>query len=360
MSSLNSKFKSILAPVLSVIFGLLLGAVLMICFGLDAIKGYSALIQGSVGSPFYIGETLRQSAPLIVIALGFAVASSAGFFNIGLSGQAVCGWLASVVVADALGSLPKVIVLPIAILAGMTAGALWAGIAGALKAFFNTSEVIVTIMLNHTAFYASNYIVRNVLTDSRDATDAISQNASLRVDWLSNAFEFSTIHMGIIISLVTAILLHYLMNRTTLGFEIKAVGLNKYAADYAGISSKRIIIVSMLISGALAGLGGVMEGLGTFQNIFVFGSLPTVGFDGLAVSLLGQGNALGIIFSGLLFAMLRIGGNSMPLMARVPNEVVDIVIASIIFFIGINYVIKLLVNMKKNKQVKNSLNKEVE
>lgn len=347
-----NQLKRIMVPLLSVLLGLLLGAIIMYSFGFDALNGYMVMLKGAFGTPFFIGETLRNAAPLIVIALGFSVAYTAGFFNIGLSGQAVCGWLASVWVGLLFPDLPKFILLPLAILAGMIAGAIWAGIAGVLKAYFNTSEVIVTIMLNHTAFFVSNYIVRNVMTEQADSTAHVGENASMRLQWLTQMTQNSTLHMGIFISLVMVLIMYWLMQKTNLGFEIKAVGLNKHASDYAGISTKQVIITSMLISGALAGLGGSMEGLGNFRNIFIFGSLPSIGFDGLAVSLLGAGNPIGILFSGLLFGVLRVGGNSMPLSAQIPSEVVGIVSASIIFFVGSSYVIRFAIDKFNAKNVK--------
>lgn len=336
----QSKYQSFLIPVLSVLLGLLLGALIMVAFGFNPAAGYGAMIKGALGKPFSIGETLRQATPLILVALGFSVANTAGFFNIGVAGQALFGWVFSVWTAMMFPDLPKFVLVPLCLLAGAIAGGLWAGIAGFLRAYFNTSEVIVTIMLNYTALSVSNYLVRNVMTAQADATPRISANASLREEWLTALTKNSSLHMGLFVALLAVVVVWVLMNKTTLGFELKTVGLNKFAAEYAGMSAKRNIILAMLISGALAGLGGAMEGLGTFQNIFSLGSLPDIGFDGLAVSLLGTGNPIGIVFSALIFGILRIGGNTMPT-AGVPKEIVSIVMAAIIFFVGANYIIRL-------------------
>lgn len=342
----KGKWTNILVPVFSVILGLLLGALIMFAFGYDPIAGYQAMVQGAFGNTFYIGETLRQATPLIFTALGFSVAYTAGFFNIGVAGQALFGWLFSVWFALSFPEVPGIILLAISLIVGALAGALWAGIAGFLRAFFNTSEVIVTIMLNYIALYTSNYLIRNVLSESSDTTARIPKEASLRLTWLSELTSNSTLHAGIFLALIMAIIVWIFMKKTTSGFEIRAVGLNPFASKYAGMSTKRNIIVSMLISGSLAGLGGAMEGMGTFQNIFVQGAMPTIGFDGMAVALLGLGNPVGILFSALLFGALKIGGNSMPLMAGVPTEVVDIVIASIIFFVGANYLIRFFIDKR--------------
>ena len=334
----GASYKKVLIPVLSVVLGLLVGAIIMAVFGFDPVKGYSALLKGSLGKPFYIGETLRQATPLILVGLGFAFASYAGFFNIGVAGQALMGWFASVTTGLLFPDLPKIVLLPLCILVGMLAGALWAGIAGYLKAYFNTSEVIVTIMLNYTALHIVNYVIREVLTEKAEITASVPEAASLKMPFLYQ------LHGGIFIAIAAVFVVWLLMNKTTTGFELKTVGLNKHAAEYSGMSAKKTIILAMLISGGLAGLGGVMEGLGTFQHAFASESLPSIGWDGMAVALLGLSNPFGILFSSLVFAILRIGGISMPLLAKIPTEVVSIVVAFIIFFVGANYLMQVIVD----------------
>ncbi len=349
---MSDRFQKIAVPLLSVVLGIVFGAIIMMAFGFNPIAGYSAMIKGSLFTPFYMGQTLRLAAPLIVIALGFAVANTAGFFNIGLSGQALMGWVTSVAVANALPNLPGFVLLPLSVLAGMAAGALWAGIAGYLRAYFNTSEVIVTIMLNHTAFHIVNYLIRNVLGDGGDSAPRIPVAASLRIPFLTSLTDNSTIHGGIFIAIVMIVIISIFLNRTTAGFELRSVGLNADAAEYSGMNAKKNIILAMLISGALAGLGGTMEGLGNFQNIFIQGGIPGIGFDGMGVALLGASNPIGILFAALLFSILKTGGTSMPLVSGVPNEIVDIVIAIIIFFVGANYVIRLILDKTRKNSKK--------
>lgn len=348
----SDRFQKVAVPLLSVLLGFIFGAIIMVAFGFDPIAGYTAMIKGSLFTPFYVGQTLRLAAPLIVIALGFAVANTAGFFNIGLSGQALMGWVTSVAVANALPDLPGFILLPLSVLAGMVAGALWAGIAGYLRAYFNTSEVIVTIMLNHIAFQVVNYLIRNVLANGGDSAPRIPATASLRIPFLTSLTNNSTIHSGIFIAIAMIFVISIFLNRTTAGFELRSVGLNADAAEYSGMNAKKNIILAMLISGALAGLGGTMEGLGNFQNIFIQGGIPGIGFDGMGVALLGGSNPIGILFAALLFSILKTGGTSMPLVSGVPNEIVDIVIALIIFFVGANYIIRMLLNKTRKNSKK--------
>ncbi|MHC5268861.1 ABC transporter permease [Enterococcus sp. LJL98] len=345
MNNRNEKIRNLLVPILSVILGILLGGLLMLAFGYNPITGYSQMLTASLGNQRSIGETLRQATPLIFTALGFSVANSAGFFNIGLSGQALCGWITSVWVALAFPELPKMVLLPLAILLGALAGAIAAAIPGLLRAFFGTSEVIVTIMMNYILLYLSTFLLQNVVSEdlrtSLDSSKAIGENATLRMPWLTQFFGGSRVNGGLFLALLALVLVWFLMKKTTLGYEIRSVGLNPFASEYAGMSSKRTIVLSMVISGGLAGLGGVVEGLGTYQNFFVQTTSLSIGFDGMAVSLLGSGSALGILLSAILFSILKIGGLGMQTGANIPFEIVNVSIALIIFFVGISYVIRL-------------------
>lgn len=346
----NLRLGNLWISVTSVILGMVVGAIIMILSGFNPIENYISLFTGALGSPNAIGEVLREATPLILTGLGFAVANSAGFFNIGLAGQALAGWLASVSFALAFPHAPGFLLLPGAILAGAVAGALWSGIAGFLRAYFGASEVITTIMLNYIALYATNAVVKGMLAKGDgDYSPTIPVQARLRTPFLEKITQNSTFHWGILIALVAAIVVWWLMKKTTLGFEIRAVGMNEDASRYAGMSTKKTIISAMLISGALAGLGGAMEGLGNFQNIIVNTALPSIGFDGMSVSLLATGSPVGIILAALLFGILKIGGLNISIASTTPPEIVDIVIAAVIFFVGANYVIRYLsVKLRKH------------
>ncbi|GMG70381.1 ABC transporter permease [Tetragenococcus halophilus] len=346
MNDRNVKIRNILVPVLSVILGLIIGAILMAAFGFNPVIGYQSMINASLGNLRSIGETLRQATPLIFTALGFSIANSAGFFNIGLSGQALCGWVASVSLALVFPDLPKIILLPLCIIAGALAGALAAAVPGVLRAYFGTSEVIVTIMMNYIVLYLSTFILQDWMPESfrssLDSSNRITENASLNMESLSTLFGGSRVNAGLFLALLGLVVVWFIMKKTTLGYEIRAVGLNPNASEYAGMSSKRTIILSMVLSGTFAGLGGVVEGLGTYQNFFVQTESLSIGFDGLAVSLLGAGTSIGILLSALLFSILQIGGLGMQTGAGVPFEIVNVVIALIIFFVAISYIMRVL------------------
>ena len=352
--NVNNKTKKILVPVISVLAGFLVGAIIMLIWSYDPIQAYSSMFMSALGNMNGIGETIREATPLIFTAIGFSIANTAGFFNIGLPGQAQGGWLASIWIALANPHMPKIILLPYAIIVGTLVGALIAGVAGVLRAYFGTNEVIVTIMMNYIVLYSCQYLMQNVMSSklriSTDSTKTVGTNGTLQTPWLTNMFGGSRINTGIFLALIALILFYFLMKNTTLGFEIKAVGLNRYASEYAGMSAKKNIITSMLLSGAFAGLGGVVQGLGTYQNYFTQTSSVDIGFDGMSVSLLGGGSALGILLAAILFSILKIGGLGMQTGAGIPYEIVSIVIAAIIFFIAIDYVIGLLFKTK-NKTV---------
>ena len=355
MNDRSERIRNTLVPFISVILGFLLGGLLMLVTGYNPIVGYQAMFRSAFQNSISIGEILVGAGPLIFTALGFSVANSAGFFNVGLSGQALCGWVASIWVALSMPTTSKVIVVPLAIIAGALAGALAAAIPRLLRAYFGTSEVIVTIMMNYVLLYMANHIVNNVMSpeiiSNKGVTKIVGANGLLQEPWLTNLFGGSRINMGFVLALFFLGLVWFLMKRTTLGFEIRSVGINSFASEYAGMSSKRTIVISMLISGLLAGLGGVVQGLGTFGNYFVQGSSISIGFDGMAVSLLGNGGSVGILLSALLFSVLKLGGQGMQF-AGVPSELANSVIPLIIFFVGINYVVRVaLTKISVNKKI---------
>jgi ABC-type uncharacterized transport system permease subunit len=229
------------------------------------------------------------------------------------------------------------------------AGALWALIPGFLKARFKVHEVIVTIMMNYIALHVTNAIIRSVLSDKGYKSEEIHESASLRSEFLQSITDYSTLHYGIIIALIAAVIMWFLLEKTTKGYELRAVGFNQHASHYAGMNVSNNIVLAMVISGAFAGVAGAMEGLGTFANISVKAGFTGVGFDGIAVALLGGNNAFGIILSALLFGALKVGALEMPSSAGVPTELVDIVIALIIFFVASSYLIRLLLTRVKKE-----------
>lgn len=349
---MSNRAVNILVPIISVILGLIVGAIVMEVSGYNAIEGYIALWNGIAGDSYTIGETIRQITPYILSGLAVAFAFRTGLFNIGVEGQLIMGWAAAAYVGYAVEGLPKVIHLPLALLAAAVAGAFWAFIAGYLKARFSVHEVITTIMLNYTALHVSNALIKG-WTEGGDKTERVLESASLRSPLLESLTQYSRLHWGFVVALILVIVMWFVLERTTRGYELKAVGFNHHAAEYAGMSVKKNIILAMTISGAFAGLAGAMEALGTFEYVSTKNGFTGIGFDGIAVALLGANTPLGVIFGATLFGSLKYGALNMPNAAGIPVEVVEIIIALIIFFVASGYVIRILLEkMSKKKEGK--------
>lgn len=345
---MSNRVVNILVPAISIIVGLLVGAVVMLVSGYDPVQGYTALWNGIFGDSYTIGNTIRQITPYILAGLAVAFAFRTGLFNIGVEGQLLMGWLAAAWVGYAV-ELPRVIHLPLAIIAAALAGGLWALLVGFLKARLNVHEVISSIMLNYTALYITNAIIKS-LSDGGFKTETVLQSATLRAQWLRDMTDNSSLHLGILVALAMVLVMWFLLEKTTRGYELKAVGFNQNAAEYAGMSVKKNIILAMTISGMFAGLAGAMEALGTFQNASIKAGFTGVGFDGIAVALLGANTPLGVVFGATLFGSLKYGALNMPNEAGIPEEIVSIIIALIIFFVACGYVIRLLLEKFGSKK----------
>lgn len=348
---MSSRIKDLLIPVVAVLLGILVGTIIMLVSGYNPVTAFAALWNGAFGDVYYTGEVVRQITPYILAGLAVAFAFRTGLFNIGVEGQLIVGWLAAVWVGTAF-DLPKIIHLPLAIIAAGVAGALWAFIPGYLKARFRVHEVIVTIMMNYVALHITNYLINNVLTEKSDRTEKILDSASLRSPFLEGLTDFSRLHWGILIALICAFVMWFILEKTTRGYELRAVGFNQHASHYSGMNVNKNIILSMVISGTFAGLAGAMEGLGTFGYATMKGGFTGVGFDGIAVALLGGNAAIGVILAAILFGSLKVGALNMPLESGVPNELVDIIIALIVFFVAASYMIRWFIERISKKGVK--------
>ena len=348
---MSKRLRGVITPIIAVLLGILVGTIIMLVSGYDAVAAFTALWNGAFGDVYYMGEVVRQFTPYILAGLAVAFAFRVGLFNIGVEGQFMVGWLAAVWVGVAF-DLPRIIHLPLAILAAILAGALWAFIPGLLKARFRVHEVIVTIMLNYVALHVTNYIIRYVITDNGDKTEIVKDSATLRSDFFQSITDYSRLHWGVFIAIACCFIMWFLLEKTTRGFELRAVGFNQHAAQYAGMSVNNNIILSMVISGGFAGLAGAMEGLGTFGYMAVKGGFTGVGFDGIAVALLGGNTAIGVVLAAILFGSLKVGALNMPLEAGVPNELVDIIIALIIIFVASSYIIRWFIDRISKKGVK--------
>lgn len=332
--------KNTIISLLAVIFGLTAGALLMLLIGSNPLEGYSYLFQGGLKNMERIGNTLATATPLIFTGLSVAFAFRTGLFNIGAAGQMLIGGF----FATAIGlsfDLSKPVLLTFMVLGGVIGGALWAFIPGLIKAKFNVHEVVSTIMMNWIAYWTIYYVVPTYFKGEYLETESqkLPEEATLRIPFLSDIFAGSYINLGIFLAVITVVIIAFIINRTTLGFELKAVGFNRYSAEYAGMSVNRSIILSMLISGGLAGLGGVVLYTGNASNIQI-GVMPTQGFDGIAVALLGNNTPVGVLFSALFFGILYSGTGFMNAMTEIPPEIANTIIAIIIYFAATSVLIE--------------------
>ncbi len=314
---------------------------------------YGALLRGSLGSWVAITETTAQAAPLICAGLGVALAFRAGLFNIGAQGQAIWGAIVGAFIGFSVKGLPWFIHIPFALVMAMAFGAIWGAIAGFLKAKTGAHEVIVTIMLNYVALYMLQYLLTTPLLQQPGRYDPISPVVEFSAAMPRLAGTRLT--LGFFIALLAAAALWWMLERTTLGFRIRAVGLNPHAAATAGMSVSRTTIIAMAIAGGLGGLAGAQASLTPtlltgFPTQLSLGIVGTVGFDAITVALLGRSRPLGVVLAGLLFGALKAGGLTMAVQAKTPNDLTSLIQALIVLFVAAPAFVLWLVPVLREKR----------
>ena len=264
------------------------------------------------------------------------------------------GGFAATAVALTCTNLPRPLLLLLIVLAGIVAGALCAGIVGFLKAKFNVHEVVASIMLNWTAYWTVYYAIPQYFKAEGAETESkqISSVASLKADWMTRLFDGSFINYGILIAIIAVIVIWFILEKTTLGYGMKAVGYNKFAAEYAGINVNFNVVLTMMIAGSLAGLAGVAQYIGN-ATCMQIGVMPSQGFDGIAVALLGNSSPIGILISALFFGLLYAGKGFMTTMASIPPEIADTIMAIIIYFAATSMIFdKVYSKIKRSERLK--------
>lgn len=343
----------IVFSIISILLGLLVGAIALTIAGFNPLEAYGAMIEGIFGKPKFIAWTIIRSTPLILTGLSVAFAFKTGLFNIGAEGQFIIGALVATMVGAGL-NLPPIIHVPLTLLLAAIGGAVWGGFAGWLKSKFGINEVIATIMLNWIAFYFSNFMIKStwLARPNSEASVSINESASIGIDWLTDLVGPATkVNWGIAISIVLVLIIAFILFKTTLGFELRGVGHNKFGAEYGGINVNRSILQSMAIAGLLAGVAGAIQVMGVSHNITVLAAQEGYGFDGIAVALIANSHPIGVIFSGLLFGAFKYGGTKMQAIGA-PSEVINIVIGSIVYFIALSSVLRSLYIKMRDKRNK--------
>ena len=386
--------QKLLASLLSILIGLTVGAVVIAIVGLTkqtiGIKGmwdgiriiYAGILStgreaGKLTwgfNPQNLGNMLFRATPLILTGLSVAIANKTGLFNIGAAGQYLMGTMATLMIALSIpaGTLPGWIVWLLAFLGGMIAGGLWGAIPGALKALLNINEVLACIMTNWLAanvvtwaFDMSNF--KNMVEGTKTGYVYKTTYGLTLVDgnWtyvdgngiatskmgLDLLFPGSQVNGGILIAIVMAVLVYILLNKTTLGYELKACGSNRHAARYAGINDKRNIVLSMAIAGALAGAGASLYWLSGNTEFYwtTYQALPAAGFNGIPVALLAVNNPIGVVFTGIFMAMLNIVGQTLTGLTAYNEYITDVIISVIVYLSAFSLVIRLWLTGRKKK-----------
>ena len=348
----SSKFVHTL---LSIIIGFAVGALFLVIMGLSVGQAYGKLFQSIFSSIKSISYCIVYATPYIATGLSVAFSFKTGVFNIGAEGQFVVGSMSACVVGILLADISPFVLIPLCFLAAALAGALWGTIVGILKTRWGINEVLSMIMFNWIAFFLSNYIAGFPAIHSEgnaEATRNISENARILFskDFISRMNLCPTANWGILVAIVLTVVVYIIIEKTTLGYELKAVGFNKNAAEYGGINVNRSILTSLAISGALAGIGGALLLLGMGGRISVFSSQEGYGFAGIVVALIGVTNPFGVFAAGLFYGAMTYGGSKLNLVGA-PTQVVSIIMGTIVFFIAISSIFSYLKNLKKDKPV---------
>lgn len=350
--------QGLLIPVLAVITAILVGSILILLNGRDPITAFEGLFEGAFLEPRGLLATFRNMTPLILSGLAVAFAFKSGLFNIGVQGQLIMGSVVAAWIGFAVKGLPPLLHVTLAIVAAVLAGALWGAIPGALKAFADAHEVITTIMLNYIAMQFAGWLISTGSADGTikagplsnpEASDAIARTPpileSARLPVIYTVPPNFTLHIGIFIAIIATILVMFLLYRTTFGFQLRMVGFSPSAARYAGVNVKRMTILTLAISGALAGLAGGIQTLGVNYGYEGNQSLG-LGFDGITVAFLAGNNPLGINISAFLFGAMDAGTTRMARNADVAKELIQVIQALILMFIAADQIIRRLYRVR--------------
>lgn len=340
--TIKTSFNNILVSLLSIFVGLFVSIFFVMWATKNGFFASASLLltsfwKGSFGEKGQLIETLVFATPLIFTGLAHSIAFKTGLFNIGVEGQFIVGMLTAALIGLIKG-IPAPIHIVLVLLGGILAGTIWAGIPGYLKAKIGTNEVVNTIMMNYIALHLSNYLTMGPFHKPESATTPLIEQSAGLTRFLGQNYRLNT---GLFIALILAALVYILFWKTTIGYEIRAVGLSASAAEYGGMSIKKNIILAMVISGAIAGLGGAVHVAGVQRQSIQMVGFPGYGFDGIAVALVAKNHPVGAIFSAILFGALNLS-SGMLMLYGIPKTISYIIQGIIILFIAAEYVFKLI------------------
>jgi len=326
-------------PVFATIAALLVGAVMLLLLKVNPIEAYRAMWDGAFGSQNALAETLVKATPLLLVGLGICISFRGDVINIGGEGQMIVGAILGTLVGLNLTDWPGWAVIILALVTGFLGGAIWGGIPGVLKAYFNVNEILSTVMMNAIAVQLMNFLLRGPMIDPAQAELAskIPQTARLLDAFRLPRWVPTRLHLGALIAVGLAVLVYILLWRTSWGYRIRAVGQNPDASRYAGIKVKRYIVLALVLSGAFAGLAGVMQVYGVNYRMITDGSASgftgSAGFNGIVAALFGQLHPIGTIPASILFGALLVGANKMQRVVQVPSALITALNGLVVVFV---------------------------
>ncbi len=331
----------IVIPLGALLLALAMGAIMLLALGAHPLSGYATMFGAAFGSPEGLAQTAVKSVPLLLVGVGICIAFRTNVINIGGEGQMVVGALLATILALALPGLPASVLIPLLLLGGAVGGACWGAIAGALKAWFNVSEILSTIMLNIVAVQFMNFLLRGPLMDPAEVARGTGIPQTMRLSPhgdLPLLVPGLRLHLGVLIALLVAVGSYYLLWRTALGYRLRAVGYNPDAARYAGISVPANITAALAFSGAMAGIAGAILVFGSESHRMVTdgsstGFTGSAGFNGIVVALLAGLHPLWSIPSALLFGGMLVGANGLQRAAQVPSALIIALNGLIVIFV---------------------------
>ena len=328
-----------LLPVIATLAALAVGALVLLFLRVNPIEAYGALWEGAFGNSNALAETLVKATPLLLVGLGICIAFRAGVINIGGEGQMVVGALLATFIGLNIEGWPGWIVIFLAMAGGFIGGAIWGGIPGVLKAYFNVNEILSTIMMNAIAVQGMNFLLRGPMIDpaQMELASKIPQTARINDAFLLPRLIPTRLHIGAGIAVILAFLVYILLWRTTWGYRIRAVGRNPHASRYAGIKVKRYVVLALLLSGAFAGLAGATQVFGVNYRMITDGSATgftgSAGFNGIVAALFGQLHPVGTIPASILFGALLVGANKMQRVVQVPSALIVALNGLVVIFV---------------------------
>ncbi len=337
-SRMNALFDALM-PVFATLAALGVGVIMLLILRVNPLEAYGALWEGAFGSMNAIAETLVKATPLLLVGLGICIAFRANVINIGGEGQMIIGGILATQVGLTFTDLPGWLVIILAMFAGFLGGAIWGGIPGALKAYFNVNEILSTVMMNAIAVQLMNYLLRGPMIDPEQAELAskIPQTARLLEAFRLPRLVPTRLHIGFLIALVLAVFVYILLWRTTLGYRIRAVGQNPHASRYGGIRVRQRMVLALLLSGAFAGLAGAIQVYGVNYRMITDGSASgftgAAGFNGIVAALFGQLHPIGTIPASIFFGALLVGANKMQRVVQIPSALITALNGLVVVFV---------------------------